>query len=459
MKQFHLFFIVFFCILTSVNAQNNKIDSTTIRGIFDYALTEGKSYEWLDYLSNQIGGRLAGSPQAAAAVEWGKQILDTLGLDTVYLQPVMVPHWVRGDQESGAILSSNHFGQTEVAITALGGSVATPMGGITSEVIEISSYEELERIGKKGVTGKIVFYNVPMEPRNITTFTSYGNCQQYRYTGAGRAAEFGASAILLRSISHKIDKNPHTGSMAYPETGDRIPAAAISTFDAEELSKMLQVDPSLKFHLELSCKQYPDKLSYNVIGELKGRKYPNDFITFGGHLDAWDNGDGAHDDGAGVVQSLQVMQQFVAMNYQPERTLRIVLFMNEENGARGAKEYARKAKLNGENHLFALESDAGGFVPRGFTVDGTEEQVAKIAQFESILEPYNLHYISPGFGGVDIRPLKEFGTVCIGLRPDSQRYFDYHHAPSDTFEAVNKRELELGAAAITALLYLIDKSF
>jgi hypothetical protein len=286
---------------------------------------------------------------------------------------------------------------------------------------------------------------------------AYGNCVDQRHNGASRAVEYGALAVLVRSMTLKFDKNPHTGSMSYLDSNKRIPAAAISTVDAHNLSQALKNNNVKSLSLQLSCKQLPDTVSYNVIGEIKGSEFPSEIILVGGHLDSWDIGEGAHDDGAGVVQSLQVLETFKRMNISPKRTLRCVMYMNEENGNRGGIYYANIVKKKGEKHLFALESDRGGFTPRGFSIDGTKLQLDYLKTFKKLFEPYQLHLFSKGYSGVDIGPLKNGELCLVGLVPDSQRYFDFHHSKEDVFENVHKRELELGAAAITSIVYLTDK--
>lgn len=432
-------------------------DAVLIRQVYDESLTNSKAYEWLDYLANQIGGRLSGSPKAAMAVEWSRQVLDTLGLDSVWLQPVMVPHWIRGEQEVGRYFSPNSYDYEAVNVCALGGSVGTGAAGITAEVVEVDSYEQLAAFGEDSIRGRIVFYNTPMEQRHIRTFHAYGGCVGYRWAGAGKAAEYGAVGMLIRSLSHTTDIYPHTGSMHYPDEANKIPAAAIATLHADQLSEALTHDPSLRFHLRMSCDNLPDKLSYNVIGEIKGSEYPEEIILVGGHLDSWDNGDGAHDDGAGCVQSMEVLRLLQAVDYTPKRTLRCVLFMNEENGLRGAKKYAEESNRKGEYHLAAIESDAGGFAPQGFGISDTLPIVNYIREWKPLFAPYDIFKFEEGGGGADINQLRSQGTTLIGLMPESQRYFDYHHAATDVFAAVNRRELQLGAAAMTTLVYLMDR--
>ena len=442
------------------NDKVNEKDAENIKLIYEESLSNGKCYSDLEYLCKQIGGRLSGSPQAAAAVEWARQTLQKMDFDTTYLQEVMVPHWVRGEKEQARIISK-HIGWHDVNVCALGNSVATDKLGITAPVIEITDLKELAKLGRKKVAGKIVFHNRKMHDKDIDTFDSYGTCVGDRYDGAPEAAKYGAVAFVLRSLGHFVDEHPHTGNMAYIDGIEKIPAAAISTKHADMLSGLLTKDKDLTFHLKMNCETLPDELSYNVISEIRGSELPNEVVVVSGHLDAWDNGEGAHDDGAGSVQSMEVLRILKNLNIQPKRTVRCVLFMNEENGTRGAKKYAAWAKENGENCIAAIESDMGGFTPRGFSIDAADslltERLKACQAFTPLFEPYNVHKITKGFSGVDVQYLKPHGTTCIGFVPDPQRYFDYHHTPNDTFDKVNKRELEMGAATMASLTYLLAK--
>ncbi|PQB03838.1 M20/M25/M40 family metallo-hydrolase [Aureitalea marina] len=445
--------------LHALNAQNvNQADSLMIRSIFDRALTNGKSYDWLDHLSNEIGGRLSGSIQAERAVRYTEKELNKLGLDKVWLQPVMVPKWTRGIPEYAYIETAPGLSST-TNVCALGGSVPTPDGGLKAKVIEVKSLAEIAELGREKIQGKIVFYNRPMDPTLINTFAAYGGCVDQRYAGAMEAGKYGAVGVVVRSMSLSLDDYPHTGSMSYGDIpiDQRIPACAISTRGADYLSRALKIQPNLNFYFKQNCRAYPDVQSFNVIGEITGSQYPDRYMIVGGHLDSWDLGDGSHDDGAGCVQSMDVLRLLKEVGYRPKHSIRVVLFMNEENGLRGGREYAEQARLKNEDHIFALESDAGGFTPRGFSFDSDDANFAQIKSWEPLFKPYLIHYFEKGGSGADIGPLKKEGMVLAGLRPDSQRYFDHHHAASDTFDAVNKRELELGAAAMTGLIYLMDK--
>ncbi|WP_298223581.1 M28 family peptidase [Flavobacterium sp.] len=429
----------------------------TIREIYDNALAHSKCYSWLDDLSNKIGARLSGSAGAQKAVDYTKLQLETLGLDRVYLQEVMVPHWVRGEKETAYIKSIKE--KINVPICALGGSVATSKIGLSAEVIEVHSIEELAKLGAENIRGKIVFYNRAFETGNIEAMTSYGHAVDQRYVGAREASKFGAVGTIVRSMNFRLDDYPHTGAQSYGDIpkSQYIPTAAISTNGAELLSKKLKENPKLTFYFKQSCQQFEDVLSYNVIGEIKGSEHPENIMVVGGHLDSWDLADGSHDDGAGVVQSMEVLHLLKSINYKPKNTIRAVLFMNEENGGRGGNKYEELSKANKENHIFALESDSGGFSPRGFNFEGDDESFQKILSWKPLFEPYMIHLFEKGHTGSDITPLTGTKLVKAGLRPDSQRYFDYHHAATDKFNAVNKRELELGAAAMTTLIYLMDQ--
>ncbi|MEO9510507.1 MAG: M20/M25/M40 family metallo-hydrolase [Flavobacteriaceae bacterium] len=448
--------LAFTLVTTTLFSQSD--DEKQMRAIYDKALTNGKAYDWLNHLSNQIGGRLSGSVQAQQAIDYTKSQLDSLGLDRVWLQPVMVPKWVRGTPEFAYIETKPGL-TTNVPICALGGSVATPDGGLKGNIIEVQGIEDLEKLGKEQVAGKIVFYNRPMDATQVSTFAAYSGCVDQRYSGAEEAGKFGAVGVIVRSMNLRLDDYPHTGSMSYGNTpvSSRIPAAAISTKGAELLSTTLTLNPNIKFFFRQSCKQFEDVESYNVIGEIKGSTYPNEVMIVGGHLDSWDLGDGSHDDGAGCVQSMDVLRLLKETGYKPKRTLRVVLFMNEENGLRGGNKYAEVARSKNEKHVFALESDSGGFTPRGFSFNCSDDNLKQVQSWKGLFEPYLIHMFVKGYSGADIRPLMDQDLVLAGLRPDSQRYFDHHHAENDTFEHVNRRELELGAATMASLVYLMDK--
>lgn len=433
---------------------NDKAYVEIANRIIDEALARGQAYDMLRELCFEVGPRLSGSVQAAAAVEWGRQTMVAHGFDNVQLQPIMVPHWVRGEIEEAAIVNSALAGTRPLNIVALGGSIVTPELGLTAEIVEVQSFEELQRLGQKA-KGKIVFFNRPMDPTQRHTFAAYGGAVNQRGSGAVEAAKVGAIAALVRSMTTRIDDIPHTGAMRYQDGIDKIPAAALATRDADYLSALLKREAGVRVHLRLSCQTLPDAPSANVIGELTGREIPDEVVLVGGHLDSWDVGHGAHDDGAGCVQSIEVLRLLKALDLRPRRTIRAVLFMNEENGLRGGTEYAAMVERQGPRHLAAIESDRGGFTPHGFSVQADPETVAKVAHWSYLFDSIGANTIVAGGSGADISPLIRQGVTTMGLVVDSHRYFDYHHAASDTFDKVNERELALGAAAMAIMAYVL----
>jgi hypothetical protein len=443
-------------VLLFLYASSQDNDSIIIRKIFEYALTKGEAYKNLEKLCHDYPKRLAGSPGAAGAVDYTKKLMEQYGFDSVWLQPCMVPHWVRGDKETAYYVSGKSENKP-MTICALGNSIGTGDKGILAPVIEVKNFAALDSLGKKNIEGKIVFFNHPMDQTKINTFEAYGEGVMYRWAGTYRAANYGAVGVVVRSVATSTDDFPHTGAMRYEDTIPKIPCCAVSTLDADELSMQLKKDRNTKFFFRQTCQMLPDEPSFNVIGELRGTENPEEFITVGGHLDAWETGDGAHDDGAGVTQSMDVLYFFKSLGIRPKRTIRAVLFMNEENGSRGGIKYADEAKAKNEKHLFAIETDAGGFTPQGFSFEGDAEAKQKIKTWRGLFLPYGIYDFEQGGGGADIGHLIGICRMLSGLSPDSQRYFDYHHAASDTFDKVNRRELEMGAAAMAALIYLVDK--
>jgi carboxypeptidase Q len=450
MKKIGLFIAA--CLISvSSHAQND--DSVTIRRIADDILIHGKAYDDLRYLCKKVGARLSGSSNAQKSVEATAQMLRDAGADTVYLQPCMVPHWVRGEKEQGII----QWGKSKKALSvcALGMSVGTPGTGLKAEVIEVADFDELKKLGEEKVKGKIIFFNYHMKPELI--FGGYGDAVRYRVAGPVEAAKLGAVAIMIRSVTYAFDNNPHTGTTKYDSSVNKIPAMACSTIDADWLHELFKKEKKVELFMKMNCEKLPDVLSYNVVGEIRGSEFPGEIITAGGHLDSWDLAEGAHDDGSGCVQSIQVIRTIKALGIHPKRTIRAVMFMNEENGLVGGNKYAELAGLNKENHLFAIESDAGGFGVEMLGLSGKPEQETKVRSWLPLFKPYGIADLPDGGGGADIGPLKKFGTFMCGVNPGSQRYFDFHHAPNDTFENVNKRELEMGGVGMTAIIYLVDK--
>jgi hypothetical protein len=427
-----------------------------VKRIFNEALSNNESYSNLEYLCKNIGGRICGSPQAAAAVEYTYQLMKQMPFDTVFLQATKVAAWKRGKPEKGRIISPS-FGQFDVNVCALGGSVGTGKSGVLANVIEVADIEELNKLKTADVKGKIVFFNKPFNPTYFYTFQSYGEVAGNRFHGPKTASEMGASAVIVRSLTHLSDTITHTGITKYLDVKNPIPSFAISTIDADKLSELLKSDASLKVYLESDCQVLEDMNSFNVIGEIKGSTYPDRIISVGGHIDAWDNGEGAHDDGVGSMQSIEVARIFFKLGIKPQNTLRVVIFMDEEMNQRGAKTYADEIISENEKHYFAFESDRGGFSPLGFSVDADSSFMVKMNLWFGLLYDYGVYKIEKGYSGVDVFPLKKYNIPLAALITDSQRYFDYQHGESDKFEAVNHREMQLGSAAIASFIYFIDK--
>jgi carboxypeptidase Q len=440
------------CAKAQTENSTYKNDSTIIKKIANDVMLNSMAYENLRYLCKKIGPRLSGSTGAEKAILATKKMLEDAGADTVYLQPCMVTHWVRGDKEVGYAMINNK--KIPLQITSLGNSEGSKGKLIGAEIIEVKSMQELKKLGVS-VKGKIVFFNISMDPTLIQTFNAYGASGIGRRSGPAEAARYGAIACLVRSLASNVDNHPHTGATRYNDSLPKIPAVAISTSNAEMLSKNLKANKKVEVFFKNNCTMLPNVLSYNVIGEIRGTTYPAEIITVGGHLDSWDLAEGAHDDGAGIVQSIEVIRAIKASGIKPKRTIRSVMFMNEENGGGGGDAYAAFAKEKKEQHIFALESDAGGFAPRGFTLGMPNEKIEFVQQWTKLFYPYGVYELKAGGGGSDIQPLAEMGVPVSGLRVESQRYFDVHHAETDIFETVNKRELELGALNMTALIWLV----
>ena len=447
------FFILFNLVAIISLAQN--ADSLMARKIADEILLHGEAFENLRHLTKKIGPRLAGSSGMVAAEKWGLERMKAAGAQQSWLQECLVPHWVRGGEDRAQYrVGSGQKWDARADVVALGNSIG---GSATAELMLVGSFEELDA-RKAEAKDKIVFFNYGFDPRFVKTFMAYSDANKYRSGGPSAAAKYGAKAVVVRSMSHGTNNHPHTGGTRYDTAYPKIPALAIGLEDADRLAAVLGKGDKVTMSVKTHGYFLPDTIGHNVIGEIKGSTFPDEIITVGGHLDSWDNCEGAHDDGAGCVQTIEILRAFKAIGYQPKRTIRFVLFANEENGLRGGTKYAEEAKAKGEKHIFALESDAGGFTPRGFGFTVKDAQWEKIQGWQPILAPYGASEFSRGGGGADIGPLgRQFGTALAGLSPDSQRYFDLHHARNDTFEAVNKRELELGALNMAILLYLVDK--
>ncbi len=454
-----IFLLISFIVSQSaLFGQNNnyKIDSIAIAKMQGYVLENSVCYEDLRYLCKKIGNRISGSEAAAKAVEWGKQALESAGADKVYLQPVMVPHWVRGKEifsvktKQGQNLALHPLG--------LGNAFGTNGLGIDAQIIEVKDAIELEQLGVENINGKIVYFSHAWNQKLANPFDEYGNSVYYRWAGPSLAAKYGAVACIIKSAGAAYDNFAHTGSMRYDTLYKKIPAMALSYVEATELEKMIRAKEIVSATVNSTSHFEEEVLSYNVVGELYGSDLKDEIITVGGHLDSWDVGEGAHDDGAGCVQSIEVIRMMKKMGIKPRRTVRCVLFMNEENGLRGGTEYARLARLEKEKHTCAIETDAGGFSPRGFTMSVSKEQREKVKTWRNLFMPLGVYNFDEEGGGADIGPLrKNLNTPLMELSPDPQRYFDLHHTENDVFEQVSRRELSMGALAMAAMVYMISE--
>jgi hypothetical protein len=424
--------------------------------LVDEILARSQGYETLAYLTDNIGPRLSGSRGAELAVRWTTKRFREWGID-VRNQKVMAPHWVRG-VERGTLVSHN---DQKIVLTALGGSVATPAAGITAEVVEITSYDQLAQLGRAKIKGKIVLYNNPMDMELVErgrAFDAYSNAVVFRATGASRAAELGAVGTVVRSVASASLRTPHTGSLRYDEKLPKIPAAAVTMEDADLMHRLLTKGERVRLHLVLTPKTLPDVESANVIAEIRGSEHPEEIVLIGGHIDSWDLGTGAIDDGSGAAMVMETLRAMKALGIQPKRTIRGVLFMNEENGLRGGHAYfdeaARKESLR--HHIAAIETDAGAAPPVGFiTTLGGKDLDALKARAKVLSRIAPIYFESSKHTGADTSPLTDAGVPGFGLVPDPRHYFDYHHTPADTLDKVDPKALAQNTAALAALAYVI----
>jgi carboxypeptidase Q len=426
---------------------------TVVERIVSEGLRSPQAFAMLERLVAAAPKRLSGSPGLDAALEWGRAEMERAGLENVRLERCEVPHWERGAVEELVLLDDAGAVVERFAVAALGGSVATPPEGLEAEVVEVRDRAELETLGERA-RGKLLFLNQPMDATARDTFEAYGRAVWQRSIGAVEAARRGGVGAIVRSMTTRLDDLPHTGAMRYEDGVPQVPAVAISTIGASKLSERLARGP-LRLRLRLECRTLADAPSANVVGELVGRELPDEVLLVGGHIDAWDLGVGAHDDGAGCAQSIEAARLIAASGLRPRRTIRVVLFTNEENGLAGARAYRAAHEAELERHVLALESDRGGFVPRGFTTDANPTALSILRSLAEPLASIGADTVKPGGGGADIGVLASAGVPLVGLLPDSQRYFDVHHCERDTLEQVSPRELELGAAAMAALLWQV----
>lgn len=446
-------FLLFLLIITTGRLGGQNADSVMVKNIFDNALQSEVSFQQLKGLCEEAPGRLAGLPAMDSAMQYMFRLMKAMPFDSVYIQPCMVRQWLPGSDTAWYTVDGKK--KFPLTVDVLGGSVPTPESGITAQVVTFNSIDEMKSTNPNEIKGKIVYFNRPMNQTYYNAFRAYGENASMRVLGADEASKMGAVAVIVRSLNTVIDDFPHTGIMRYKTTNVKVPGFALSTKDALELDSVLKLYPQTNIFLKSTCYELSEIQQGNVIGEIHGTVHPERFITVGGHLDSWYNSAGAHDDGGGCIQSLEVARLFFATGYKPQNTLRVVMFIDEEMDQRGGKIYAEEAKTKDEKHIFALESDHGMALPTGFSVDSAV--LAKIQTWKYLLEPYGFNKIEKGYGGVDISFLKPLGVPLCGLVTDSQRYFEYHHSGNDTFDKIVRRELQLGAAGMAALIYLVDK--
>lgn len=427
-------------------------EADAAKRILDAALQADRAYSKLEWLCDRIGPRLAGSPQLEKAVGWTAEEMKRDGLEPVWTEPATVPHWVRG-VETGRIVAPVDL---PMALTALGMSDPTPPEGTTAEVVEVSSLDQLTALADK-VRGKIVLFNKKIYP-NGGEDRGYGSAAGLRYGGASAAAKQGAIGMLIRSLGTVDFRLPHTGGMAYEDGPPRIPAAAISAEDAETIHRLLAAGEAVRVTYTLGCKTLPDAPSANVIAEIRGREKPEEIVLIGGHLDSWDVGCGAHDDGAGVAIVMETMRLLKSLGLTPRRTIRAVLFTNEENGLRGGKAYAEAHAAEMPLHVAAIETDSGGFRPLGFGVGAGPGAVETVRLIAAPLGGIAADDVQDGGGGADISPTAALGVPQIALRQDTTHYFDYHHTIADTLDKVDPHELQMNAAALAVMAYGLAES-
>ncbi len=410
--------------------------------IIDGALADSSAWRRLAELTEKFGNRLSGSQSLEQAIDWVLEQMRRDGLQNVRGEPVMVPHWVRG-AESAEMIEPRH---QILPMLGLGGSVGTLPAGITAEVLVVSSFDELKAKAAQA-TGKIILYDAP--------FTSYGQTVQYRALGANEAAKVGAVASIIRSVTPYSMRTPHTGGLRYDSTGVKLPAAAITVEDAQMLHRLQERGEKIVVTLKMSAKTLPDAPSRNVVAEIAGREKPEEVVVFGGHIDSWDVGRGAMDDGGGVMVAWEAMRLLKRLGLQPRRTIRVVGWTNEENGTRGGLAYRDTHKHDLDKHVLAIESDGGTFTPQGFGFTGSDAAFEIVRQVGSLLDRINAGAISKGGGGADIGPIMQLGVPGMGLNVDDAKYFWFHHTDADTIDKLDPREMALCVATMAVMAYVI----
>lgn len=416
--------------------------------IMTHARADRGAYAKLEYLADRIGHRLAGSPALDRAIEWAVKTMKDDGLDA-RAEKVMVPHWVRGTEDAAITAPV----ERPLKMLGLGGSVGTPKGGITAKVVVVESFDDLEAKAAQ-VKGNIVLYNVAMPPYSETKGSGYGEVSQYRGKGPSRAAKLGAVAVLMRSVTAHSLRTPHTGALRYDDKLPKIPAAAITVEDALLIARLAAKDP-VTVKLRMDAQTLPDAPSANVIGELKGKDKPDEIVVIGAHIDSWDVGQGANDDGAGCVIMMHALATLKQLGLAPRRTIRVVLFTNEENGLAGARAYAKDHEAELAKHVMALEADSGSFAPKGFSVETKDpKQVERYAEIAALLAPINATRVRAGGSGADLIPMVAAGVTGLGLDVDGKTYFDTHHTEADTLDKVDPKTLADSVAAVAVLAYI-----
>ena len=437
-------------------AQNLKKDSIQFKKISDEILVNGKSYEDLRELTKDIGNRLCGSANYEKAADWAMKKLVEAGADKVWFEPVMVNVWTRGDESLKLKIGEGKW--EEIQMLSLGNSEGTKGKDLKGEIILVKTLEDFEKLPDAVVKDKIIFFNYAFKQDFVVTGKAYGDAGKYRRATPSEVAKKGGKAVIIRSLSSCFDDVPHTGATRYEDNIAKIPAVAVGTETADRLEKALLNKQKIEAVLNSNCGMNGQMLTKSVIGEITGKK-DQDVIVVSGHLDSWDVGEGAHDDGTGVVQSIEVLRAFKSLKLQNNHNIRVICYANEENGVSGGKTYLQDVKKSKEPHIFALESDSGGYTPRSFTMGMSSEKVKDLKKWENLFHPYGVYNFEEGHTGTDVEPLRELKIPTAELSTDSQRYFDIHHTPEDTFEKVNRRELLLGATVMTQLIYIIDKNW
>lgn len=415
----------------------------TAQRIINAAMEDATGYSQLSELCDQIGNRLSGSPSLERAVDWSVDVMKKDGLQNVRKIPAKVPHWVRGREHAEIVAPQRR----PLTMLGLGGSVGTPAQGITAPVLVLRSFEDLERRGKAAVAGKIVLYNAPFE--------NYFRTVQYRTSGASRAAKLGAVAALVRSVTPLSLQNPHTGAMDYEAGTPKIPTAAVTIEDAELIQRLTAGGLQVRVHLEMEAHTLADADSADVIGEIPGRENPEQVVVIGGHLDSWDVGQGAQDDGSGIMAALAAAHLIHKLGLQPRRTLRVVFWTNEENGGAGAKAYRDWVGDRIRDHVAAIEMDGGAEKPVGFSFGGSPAALERLTAIGGLLDPIGASTIQHGGGGADIGPLMQDGVPGLGLRTVGTHYFDWHHSPADTVDKVNPQEFRMNVATMAVMAYVL----